>query len=81
MLEHLKFGGFPEQQTKLAALIAQCADVFALSDEDLGCTDKIQHEIHLDNNVTVTQPYKGVPPTKYKEVREHWTQLLRKGVT
>lgn len=68
MLERLKI---EEEQAKLAVFLSQYADVFAFKDEDLGYTDKVQHEIHLVDNVPVTQPYRRVSPTQYKEVREH----------
>ncbi|KAI3367436.1 hypothetical protein L3Q82_026298, partial [Scortum barcoo] len=42
-----------------------------LEDEDLGYADKVQHEIHLTDDVPVTQPYRRIPPTQYSEVREH----------
>lgn len=80
MLGRLNIGGSPDEQAKLAVLLAQYADVFAFNDGDLGYTDKVQHEIHLVDDVPVTQPYRRVPPTQYKEVRDHITQLLKKGV-
>lgn len=80
LIEQLSISGSQEEQTKLAALLAQYADVFAFKDEDLGYTEKISHEIHLVDDVPVTQAYRRIPPTQYKEVREHITQLLKKGV-
>ena len=80
MLGRLNIGGSSDEQAKLAVLLAQYVDVFAFSYEDLGYTDKVQHEIHSVDDVPVTQPYRRVPPTQYQEVREHITQLLKKGV-
>ena len=54
--------------------------VFATIDEDLGYTDKVQHEIHLTDDTPMTQPYTQIPPTQYSEVREHIGKLLKKGV-
>ncbi len=54
--------------------------VFAADDDDLGYTDKVQHEIHLTDDVPVNQPYRRDPPNQYQEVREHITKLLKKAV-
>ncbi len=79
-LSKLHIGGTLEQQAELSDLLMQFPDVFALVDEDLGFTDKVQHEIHVTDDVPVTQPYRRIPPTQYKEVREHISKLLKKGV-
>lgn len=54
--------------------------MFATEDEDLGYTDKVQHEIHLTDDIPVTQAYRRIPPTQYSEVREHIGKLLKMGV-
>lgn len=76
----LNIGGTPDQQARLGSLIEKYSAVFASDDEDLGYTDKVQHEIHLTDEVPVTQPYRRIPPTQYREVREHIARLLKKGV-
>ncbi|KAJ8014436.1 hypothetical protein DPEC_G00040200 [Dallia pectoralis] len=50
------------------------------SDEDLGYTDKVKHKINLVDDTPVTQPYRRIPPTQYKEVKDHITMLHKKGV-
>ena len=55
-------------------------DVFAAHDEDLGYTDQVKHEIPLLDETPVSQPYRRIPPNQYKEVKEHISDLLRKGV-
>ncbi|XP_028290920.1 uncharacterized protein LOC114454569 [Gouania willdenowi] len=80
VLNKLHLGGTEEEQAKLAALLAQYANVFALQDEDLGYTDRVKHEIHLVDDAPVAQPYRRIPPTQYNEVREHIKKLLKKGV-
>ncbi len=79
-LSKLHIGGTLDQQAELSDLIMQFSDVFALEDEDLGFTDKVQHEIHVTDDIPVTQPYRRIPPTQYKEVREYISKLLKKGV-
>ncbi|KAL1249465.1 hypothetical protein QQF64_020470 [Cirrhinus molitorella] len=80
VLDHIDMGGTPEQQVQLRAVLEKYLGVFALDDDDLGYTDKVQHEIHLTDDVPVNQPYRRVPPNQYQEVREHITRLLKKGV-
>lgn len=80
ILHKLKVGGTTDEQAQLALLLGKYSFVFATEDEDLGYTDKVQHEIHLTDDIPVTQPYRRIPPTQYNEVREHIGKLLRKGV-
>lgn len=80
LLSRLQIGGTPEQQAELGVLLTRYADVFALRDEDLGYTDRVRHEIPLTDDNPVSQPYRRIPPTQLEEVREHISELLRKGV-
>lgn len=80
ILDQLNIGGTPEQQARVGSLLEKYATVFASDDEELGYTEKVQHEIHLTDEVPVTQPYRRIPPTQYREVREHIAKLLKKGV-
>ncbi|KAI3368217.1 hypothetical protein L3Q82_007943 [Scortum barcoo] len=74
IIDKLTVGGTPEQKSQLAVLLEKYSFVFATEDEDLGYADKVQHEIHLTDDVPVTQPYRRIPPTQYSEVREHIAQ-------
>ncbi|KAG1936344.1 interleukin-1 receptor accessory protein-like 1-A [Pimephales promelas] len=80
VISQLDIGGNLEQQAELKALLTEFADVFAIGDEELGFTDRVQHEINLVDDVPINLPYRRVPPNQYKEVKEHIAQLLRKGV-
>lgn len=80
VVAQLDIGGTVEQQAELKALLAEYANVFALGDEDLGFTDRVQHEINLVDDVPVNLPYRRIPPNQYREAKEHIAQLLRKGV-
>ena len=75
ILAELNVGGSPEQQAQLALLLEKYSFVFAKEDEDLGYNDKVQHEVHLTDDIPVTQPYRCIPPTHYSEVREHIGKL------
>lgn len=80
LLNRLHLGGTREQQAELGALLLKYADVFAVQDEDLGYTDRVKHEISVVDETPVSQPYRRIPPTQYKEVRDHVSELLKKGV-
>ena len=80
ILDQLDMGSTEEERAKLAVLLSKYAEVFAVKDEDLGHTDIVKHEIHLLDDTPVAQPYRRIPPTQYSEVREHISQLLKKGV-
>lgn len=76
LLDRLHLGGTPE----LGAVLMKHADVFAANDGDLEYTDRVKHEIPLVDETPVSQPYRRIPPNQYKEVKEHISELLRKGV-
>ncbi len=79
-LNKIQLAGTAEQQMELKALLLRYVDVFALDDEELGFSDRVQHEISLVDDIPISQPYRRIPPTQYSEVREHITKLLKKGV-
>uniref|UniRef100_A0A9J8AN32 ribonuclease H n=1 Tax=Cyprinus carpio carpio TaxID=630221 RepID=A0A9J8AN32_CYPCA len=80
ILDKIDVGGSEYEQAQLRSLLKKYIDVFALEDEDLGYTDKITHEIHLTDDEPITLPYRRVPPNQYKEVKDHISRLVRKGV-
>ncbi|KAL0161724.1 hypothetical protein M9458_045449, partial [Cirrhinus mrigala] len=80
VVSQLDLGGTVEQQAELKALLAEYSHVFALEDDDLGFTNRVQHEINLVDDVPVNLPYRRIPPNQYREAKEHIAQLLRKGV-
>ena len=69
-----------QQLERARDLLVQYADVFAFSDEELGGTDIIQHEIPLTDETPVRQRYRRLPPSQYEEVKAHIRQLLDQGV-
>ena len=54
-------------------------DVFSKSPTDLGCTNLVEHEIHLDNEQPFKEPYRRIPPALIQEVREHLKEMLEIG--
>lgn len=80
VLEKIDVGGSEYEQAQFKSLLTKYIDVFAEDDEDLGYTDRVKHEIHVTDEEPVTQPYRRIPPNQYHEVKEHISQLVRKGV-
>ena len=70
-------GVSPDDQKRLWNLLREYKDVFALSSDDFGCTDVIEHEIHLTTEAPIKQPFRRIPPNQVKEVREHVEKLLK----
>ena len=54
--------------------------VFAKSNDDLGCTAEVQHEIKLTDDQPVKQPCRRVPPAQLDEFREAVEDMLEAGV-
>ncbi len=80
VLDKLDIGGTDDERAALCALLTRYIDVFTNDDDDLGFTDKVRHEIKLLDDVPVTQPYRRIPPNQYKDVQEHISKLLKKGI-
>ncbi|KAJ8017850.1 hypothetical protein HOLleu_44491 [Holothuria leucospilota] len=77
----LLWTGLDENQQKQAEqLLLDNLDVFATSDEDLGYTETVKHNIPTLTDEPVKQTYRRIPPTQLEEVREHLRQLLQRGV-
>lgn len=80
-LDQVQFPGLSHDQTIQAReLLLKYSNVFAKSDDDLGCTAVIQHEIPLVDEGPVCQRYRRLPPSQYEEVKGHIKQLLEQGV-
>lgn len=79
-LEKVEIGGTPAQQAELKALLRGYLDVFAITDEDLGYTELVKHEIPLNDDLPVSQSYRRIPPNQFQEVKDHISGLLKKRV-
>ncbi|PJE77975.1 hypothetical protein CI610_03096 [invertebrate metagenome] len=61
-------------------LIREYEDIFSHGDEDLGCTNLVEHKIELLDDRPFKQRHRKIPPSMYEEVRTHLQQLLSAGV-
>ena len=75
----MDFPGTENERSMANELFRRYADVFAKSDDDLGCTDTIRHQIRTVDDVPVTTPYRRIPPLQMEEVNNHLQKLLRNG--
>lgn len=76
-LELPPFDGLTEEQAIQAkSLLLKYFSLFSKEEGDLGCTDLITHEIPLQDEVPVRQPYRRLPPSQYDLVKTHIKQLL-----
>ena len=57
------------QASEVRYRLQKYAHVFTTSDNDLGCTTLIQHEIPLVDEAPVRQRYRRIPPSQYEEVK------------
>ena len=68
------------QRKKVQTLLKEMDYVFAKSNDDLGCTAEVQHEIKLTDDQSVKQPCCRVPPAQLDEFREAVKNMLEAGV-
>ena len=66
----------PDQRARLVKVVWKHQNVFASGDDDLGYTDRVQHQIQTVNEVPVNLPFRSIPPTQYEEVKKHIRKLL-----
>lgn len=69
-----------EETEAIRKLVAENADVFAWSDDQMGCTGILKHRIVLTTDVPTAQPYRRFPPSQLKEVRNHLDSLLAQDI-
>ncbi|MES9884250.1 MAG: reverse transcriptase family protein, partial [Sedimenticola sp.] len=68
-----------EQKTAVTTMMSKWRDIFSQGPLDLGHTDVIRHEIHLEDDKPFKEPYRRVPPGLIQEVREHVKEMLDVG--
>jgi len=53
------------QESKLEQLLTKHAEVFAKSDDDLGYTETVKHTMRTADEIPITKPYRGLPPSQH----------------
>ena len=72
LLEKLNLDGLahwsPENVVAGRELVLAYYDVFALENNELGCTSAIEHEIHIENDEPFKEQFWCIPPPLLEEV-------------
>ena len=55
-------------------------DVFAMSVQEMGCTDLLEHHIEMDDPTPFKEKCRPIPPGMYAELKDHLAELLSAGV-
>ncbi|XP_061757227.1 uncharacterized protein LOC133553245 [Nerophis ophidion] len=70
----------PEWKARITEKLHQIPDVFALSELDFGCTNKVKHHIKLDDETPFKHRARPIHPHDIEAVRQHLRDLLEAGV-
>ena len=70
-----------EQKTTASRFLSRWQSGFSQGATDLGHTNLVQHEIHLEDETPFKEPYRRIPPALIQEVREHLREMLQIGAT
>ena len=73
------FTGTGDERSEVRALFNRHRVVLAQSDDDLACTNAVQHRIRTTDDIPVTMPYRRIPPKQLDEVKDHLQRLVRTG--
>lgn len=74
-----KFPGTDAEAEEYRRILQQNLDAFAKSDEDMGRTSAMKHQIKLVDDAPVSYPYRRIPPALLQEVKDHINDLAKKG--
>lgn len=68
-----------EQESGVRKVLREEADVFARSDDDVGCTPDLEMDIQPTDDVPVQKTYVSIPRPLYKEAKEYLCDLIHRG--
>ena len=75
MLEKLELSGLDswieENKEKALNLLAEYYDIFALEDEEMGCTEAAEHKIKVTDPKPFKERPQNIPTGLLDEVKEH----------
>lgn len=64
----------------MSELLLEFKELFAVSDSDLGHTDRVKHKIETGASKPVKKPPRRTPVSLRKEVDKHVEKMLEKGI-
>ena len=68
-----------KQKEEVQSFLSNWTHVFSTGPTDLGRTNLVEHEIHLEDERPFKEPYRKIPPALVDEVREHLHEMLEIG--
>ena len=68
-----------EQKQQVLNFLSQWQSVFSQGPNDIGRTNLVEHEIHLETEQPFKEPYRKIPPALLQKVREHLKEMLEIG--
>ncbi len=78
--EKCSSGRIQEEKESIAKLLVEYQDVFSRTEEDLGCTNLIEHGIDTGEAKPIKQPPRRVPIALSQEEKQAVDQLLKQDV-
>ena len=69
----------PQECEEASNMLNRWKHIFSKGPTDLGCTDLVEHEIHLNDPTPFKDPYRRIPPAMFEEVRQHLNEMLDAG--
>ena len=69
-----------DQQNLLFSLLMEYADVFVITEDQLGCTNVLQHEIYTGNVSPIRQRFRRMSPQKREEIQKLLSNMLAKNI-
>ena len=83
LLEKLNLDGLahwsPENAVAVRELVLAYHDVSALESNELGCTNAIEHEIHIENDEPFKEQFWYIPPPLLEDVHASLRDMLEAG--
>ena len=69
-----------EQQEQGRKLLLEYQDIFSKGEDDIGFCPHVKHRIDLIVETPFKIPHRRIPPSMFKEVKQHLKQLLACGI-
>ena len=69
-----------EQSKQVSELLLEFKELFAVSDSDLGHTDRVKHKVETGASKPVKQPPRRTPVSLREEVDKDVENMLEKGI-
>ena len=80
LFERLELSGLKawkeENKERALNLLAECHDIFALEDGEMGCTEATEHKIKVTDPKPFKERLRNIPSGLLEEVKDHLDNML-----